>query len=346
MIMLGSLVSQPVLAGHWIFKTTGRVELEREGWSRFHPVPNYTTINPGDLVRPASGVRVKVLCENGNTRSVPAGEITGINAICLPPRIKSLRKIVRPRPVRPYIPYIISPRATRLLTDKPTLRWHDATDAKSFTVKVRGRGLDWTQEFSRDQVCQKGICQVVYPGDKPLKPGVSYKLVVKADTNRTSEQDKTGGLGFNLIDSDQAKKIKVIAGRIKEQNLPKEFKPLALADLYGDYDLTAEAIEILEGLENDQKIVPIYRLLGDLYLRIGLVLEAEGPYSKAVELATATDHWEELAAAKAGLGEVKYARGNRQEGVNLLEAAKAIYQKFGDRKRVGELEERLEQLNR
>ncbi|WP_293099782.1 tetratricopeptide repeat protein [Moorena sp. SIOASIH] len=337
-------MSKPVLAGHWIFKTTGRVELEREGWSRFHPVPNYTTINPGDLVRPASGVRVKVFCDHGKIRSVTAGVTTGINAICPPPRRKSSGRIVTPRPPESYIPYIISPRATLILTDKPTLRWHDATDANSFTVKVRGRGLDWTEEFSRDKVCQKGICQVVYPGNKPLKPGVSYKLVVKADTNRTSEEDKTGGLGFKLIESDQAKKIQVIDGLIKGQNLPKEFKPLALADIYGDYDLTAEAIEILEGLENDQKIVPIYRLLGDLYLRIGLVLEAEIPYSKAVELATATDHWEELAAAKAGLGEVKYARGNRQEGVSLLEQAKAIYEQFGDRKRVGEIEKRLAEL--
>nr|WP_071105423.1 hypothetical protein [Moorena producens] len=73
-------------------------------------------------------------------------------------------------------------------------------------------------------------------------------------------------------------------------------------------------------------------------------MEAKSPYSKAIKLTTATEHWEELAAAKAGLGEVKYARGNRQEGVNLLEAAKAIYQKFGDSKRVGELEKQLSEL--
>jgi hypothetical protein len=345
MIMLGSLVSKPVLAGHWIFKTTGRVELEREGWSRFHPVPNYTTINPGDLVRPASGVRVKVLCEDGKIRSVTAGVTTGINAICPPPRTPNdSRPIVRPRPVDRYMPYIISPRATSLLTDKPTLRWHDVTNANSFTVTVRGRRLNWTQEFSRDQVCQKGICQVVYPGSKPLKPKVSYKLVVETDTNRASTEDRTPGLGFKRIKSDQAQEIQVIARRIQEQNLPKEFKPLALAELYGDDDLTAEAIEILEGQENDQKIAPIYRLLGDLYRRIGLVLEAEVPYLQAVKLAKATDHWEELAAAKAGLGEVNYARGNRQEGVSLLEEAKAIYEQFGDRKRIGEIEKRLEQL--
>ncbi|NEO95932.1 MAG: tetratricopeptide repeat protein [Moorea sp. SIO3G5] len=344
MIMSGSLVSKPVLAAHWIVETTGRVELEREGWSRFHPVPNYTTINPGDLVRPASGVKLKLFCDHGKIEPVLGGETKGINQICPPPRIRISRKIVTPRLLNPYIPYIISPRATSVLTDKPMLRWHDATNANSFMVTVRGRGLNWTQEFSRDQVCQKGICQVVYPGSKRLKPGVSYKLIVETDRNRASTEDSTGGLGFKRIKSDQAKEIQRIAGRIKEQNLPKEFKPLALAELYGDYDLTAKAIEILEGLENDQKIVPIYRLLGDLYRRIGLVVEAKAPYSNAVELATATDHWEELAAAKAGLGEVNYARGNRQEGVSLLEEAKEIYQQFGDRERLEKLEKRLEEL--
>ncbi|AOY82136.2 hypothetical protein BJP36_21750 [Moorena producens JHB] len=238
-------MSKQVLAAHRIVEATGKVELKRQGSSRFRPVSKGTELCPGDLLKPSSGVRVKVLCENGNTRSVPAGVTTGINAWCPPPRTRNGRKrTLTPRLPESYIPYIISPRATLILTDKSTLSWHDATDASSFMVTVRGRGLNWTQELSRDQVCQKGICQVVYPGR--LKPGVSYKLVVKTDTNRASTEDSTGGLGFKRIESDKAKEIQVIAGRIKEQNLPKEFKPLALAELYSDYDLRAEAIETLE----------------------------------------------------------------------------------------------------
>ncbi|NEO15427.1 MAG: tetratricopeptide repeat protein [Moorea sp. SIO3E8] len=344
MIMSGSLLSKQVLAAHRIVEATGKVELKRQN-SSYRPVSEGTELRSGDLLKPASGVRVKVLCEDGKIRSVTAGVTTGINQICPPPRTRNgSRPIVKARPVDRYMPYIISPRATRLLTYTPTLRWNDATDASRFTVTVRGRGLNWTQEFSREQVCQDGICKVVYPGSQPLQPGVSYKLIVETDTNRASTEDSTGGLGFKLIESDQAREIQVIAERIQQQDVPDQFKGLALAELYAKSDLTAEAIEILEGQENDQKIVPSYRLLGDLYRRIGLVLEAEGPYSKAIELTTATQHWEELAAAKAGLGEVNYARGNRQEGVSMLEEAKAIYEQFGDREQVGELEKRLEQL--
>jgi len=329
---------------HRLVKPTGRVERKREGASRFNRITDNTELYPGDLLRPASGVRVRVLCNNGRTVPVAAGVTTGVNAICPPPRIRSRRRaIVRPRLVSLYIPYIISPRATLLLSDKPTLRWHDATDANSFTVTVRGRGLNWTEEFSREQVCQDDICEVVYPGEPPLQPGVSYKLVIEADTNSSSTEDTTGGLGFKLIDPDEAEEVQAIAQRIREQDLSNEVKALALADLYAEYDLIAEAIETLEELKQEEKTAQVYRLLGELYRRIGLILEAEVQYLEAVRLAA--ENREELAAAKAGLGEVRYRRGAREEGVALLEEAKAIYQELGDLQRVSELEGRLEELN-
>jgi len=211
-------------------------------------------------------------------------------------------------------------------------------------VTVRVRGLQWTEEFSREQICQNGICEVVYPGEPPLQPGVSYKLVIEADTNKSSTEDTTGGLGFKLIELDEAEKVKEIAQRIGEQDLSDKLKALALADLYAEYELIAEAIETLEGLKQEEKIAPASRLLGELYRRIGLVLEAEVQYIEAVKLAAAAENREELAAAKAGLGEVRYSRGAREEGVALLEEAKAIYEELEDLQRVGELEERLAEL--
>jgi len=330
---------------HRIVEATGRVELQREGASRFNAVTVRTELRPGDLLRPASGVRVRVLCNDGKTVPVAAGVTTGVNTICPPPRTRNgSRAIVTPRPVSPYIPYIISPRATFLLTEKPTLRWHDATDTNSFTVTVRGRGLQWTEEFSREQICQDGICEVVYPGEPPLQARVSYKLVIEADTNKSSTEDTTGGLGFKLIEPDEAEEVKEIAQRIREQDLSNEVKALALADLYAEYELIAEAIETLEGLEPEEKIAPASRLLGELYRRIGLVLEAEVQYLEAVKLAATNENREELAAAKAGLGEVRYSRSAREEGVALLEEAKAIYEELEDLQRVGELEERLAEL--
>ena len=206
--------------------------------------------------------------------------------------------------------------------------------------------MNWTEEFSRDRVCQGNICEVVYPGDPPLQPGVGYKLVISTDTNRSSTEDTTPRLGFNLIDQGDAEEVKTIAQRIEKQDLSNQTKVLFLARRYADYNLIAEAIETLEKLPKDKKIAPVYRLLGDLYRRIALILEAEVQYLEAVELAKASENMAEFAAAKAGLGEVRYARGNGEEGIALLEEAKGIYEQLDDRQRVSELEERVEELKR
>jgi|GEM_PF-5431232 len=65
---------------HRIVEATGRVELKREGASRFNAVTVSTELRSGDLLRPASGVRVRVLCNNGKTVPVTAGVTTGVNS--------------------------------------------------------------------------------------------------------------------------------------------------------------------------------------------------------------------------------------------------------------------------
>ncbi len=331
---------------HMIAEPTGKVELIKKGSSTPIPASDNMEVNNGDLLKPAPGVRVRIICDDGNNFPVPAGETSSVTELCPQPGKKYTYKNGLRRTVSENIPYIISPRATFLLTDKPILRWNGSTGANRFTVTVRGRELNWTEEFSRDRVCQGNICEVVYPGDPPLQPGVGYKLVISTDTNRSSTEDTSFGQGFNLIDEDEAEEVKTIAQRIEKQDLSDQTKALFLARRYADYNLIAEAIEILEELPKNKKIAPVYRLLGDLYRRIALILEAEVKYLEAVELAKTSENMAEFAAAKAGLGEVMYARGNGEEGIALLEEAKGIYEQLDDRQRVSELEERVEQLKR
>jgi hypothetical protein len=329
-------------AKHRIIEKTGTVEFKRAGASRFRRVSRYTELRPGDIIKPASGVRARILCDDGTTRSVPAGVTTGVNGICPPQRIR-IGSIIRPRrgDEDSHIPYIISPRSTYIITDQPTLRWHEAADAQGFRVRVRGRGLDWTEDYSREDVCENGICEVVYPGDLPLQLETTYKLIVTADTGRTSAEDRTGGQGFKLIDPEEAEAVQEIVQRIEAENLPNDLKALELAELYAENNLNAKAIEILENLETEEKSASVYRWLGDLYWRIGFVLKPETLYLQALELAEATENLDEVAAATAGLGEVTYARGYREEGVALLEEAKDIYEQLEDGERVDEVAQSL-----
>ena len=341
---INAVMAQPK---QMIVEATGKVEVIGEGASNPRSGYQYTDLSPGDLLKPSPGSRVRVACDGGSVVRVPAGVTTSVNKIC--PQLGTThnkRRIITPRPGNSYIPYIISPRATLLLTDKPILRWNGAIGANSFRVTVRGRELNWTEEFSRDRVCQGNICEVVYPGDPPLQPGVGYKLVISTDTNRSSTEDTTPRLGFNLINEGDAEEVKTIAQRIEKQDLSDQTKALFLARRYADYNLIAEAIETLEKLPKNKKIASVYRLLGDFYRLIGLILEAEVQYLEAVKLAKASENMAEFAAAKAGLGEVRYARGNGEEGIDLLEEAKGIYEELGDKQRVSELEERVEELKR
>ena len=324
----------------------GTLELQREGASRFVPASPYTELRLGDLIKPAPGASVEVLCEDGKIRSVQPGLTSGLNGICPSPRPRapdSSQTVVPQRAGELTIPYIISPRATLLLSDKPILRWNDATGGKTFTVKVRGQGLNWTNPVSRAGVCIGNTCELVYSGP-PLQQEVSYKLVVETDTNRSSAEETTGGLGFKLIDAAKATEVQTIARRIKQQDLSAQARAIALADLYGEYNLVAEAIASLEELVKNQKLASAYRRLGDLYLRIGLAREAEVQYLEAVKLPQEGIEIEELAAAKDGLSKVSLTLNRRNEAVRLLREALAGYEQLEDSQRVNELKERLREL--
>lgn len=328
-----------------IVEVKGKVELKRQNASRFIPASRYTELRLGDLIKPAPGASAKVLCEDGKTRIVQAGVTSGLKGICPSPKPRQgSPETVEPRAGELTISYIISPRATSLLSDKPILRWNGATGSNNFTVTVRGEGLNWTKQVNRSEVCQENTCELVYSGS-PLQRDVSYKLVVETEEkNSSSANDTTGGLGFKLIDAAKAIEVRTIAQQIGQQELSAQVKGIALADLYAEYNLLAEAIATLEELAKNQKIAAASRRLGDLYLRIGLAREAEVQYLEAVRLAQATEEIEEQAAAKSGLSQVSLALNRQDEAVRLLEEAVVGYEQLEDTQRVNELKEELRKL--
>lgn len=300
-------------------------------------------IHPGDTLTVSSKVSsgvpsvatVKVRCHDGKIKRVPDGSPAAINNICPQPRKRGGGN--------PAIPYIISPRDTRILTDKPTFRWNFATGANSFTVTLRNGELEWTEQVSQERACQGNVCELSYPSDKPpLQPGVSYTLEVKADTNRKSTEDIPPG--FTTLDEQEAEEVRTIAQQIKDEDLPATARTIKLADHYAERNLIAEAIEILEGLAKEEKSVAVYRRLGDLYSSIGLTREAEVAYNEAIQLPETAEDIQELAAVKAGLGEVKFALNDKDEAILLLEEAKVDYENLGDAQRAEELKERIDEI--
>jgi hypothetical protein len=325
-----------------VVAVTGTVEWKPPGGTQFNTVARNMTLSQGSLLRLEQGASVTISCPDGDPKDLTTPGTTGLNQICPPARTTSGR-IITPRNGTRDIPYAILPRATAILTNEPTLRWNAATGADSFTVTVRGQGLTWTEQVDRADVCNGQSCELKYSGE-PLQPGTSYRLVIEADNGRSSAEETTGGLGFKLLDTTEATEVNQIIDRIEVQNLSDVARAIALANLYASHNLISEAIQSLEAVPQPEKIAAVYRQLGDLYQQIGLPLEAEVQYLTAIELAEANDNILELATAQAGLGEVYYTLGRREEAAQRLQAAQKEYEKLGDAERATELEQRLAQV--
>lgn len=269
----------------WIIEAKGEVRLKREEWSDYRRIRVGTKLYPGDLLQPASQARVLVQCANGTTIwSVPAGVISGARNGCPPQAVPVFRTRGDIAPLRngmnPWIPFIISPRRTKLLNPLPTLRWNAVPGASRYAVRliVDEEDVLWETQVERTEV--------VYSGESPLESGVDYLLMIEANTGASSLEDDSPDLGFSLLDENEATVVREAVEQLVKLNFADETKSFALAYLYMVHDLKAEASATLESLVNrGSQTAAIYRTLGDLYLEVGLNPLAESHYLRATQLA-------------------------------------------------------------
>lgn len=321
----------------------GEVQLKRGEWKDYHSTAFGAVLHRGDLLRPASSAEVVVLCDNLTTWNVPAGIPSGLTNGCPQPPEPVLMSGNSLLPNTrggndPLIPYIISPRATKLLSETPTLRWNPSPGSTRYSVQIKGEVLIWESDVS--------ATQTIYPGKPPLEPGRTYLLIVEADNGKSSQDEDIPGLGFSLLNESDAQEVQDDAEHFAELNLPDKAKAYALAQLYAGDGLMAEAIETLEALVGaDSQTAAVYRALGDFYLKIGLSLLAGPHYRRAIELAEVAGDVEGSAEAQAGLGTVYETQGNKDEATRWLDQARAGFEVLGDMKRVSEIEKQLNDLS-
>lgn len=325
-----------------IIELSGQVKYKQKGWSGYHPAGFGTKLYLGDLIQVPQGATALIQCAvSGSRWRVPEG-VSGLPNGC------GLVNDNHDDGGRPgsddnylMIPFVISPRSTLLVNDKPTLRWNAVSNTSRYIVSVRdrrvGKGEIWTTEVSETEV--------VYPGTPPLEPGVNYLVIVTTDNGRSSKEDKEVGLGFRLIDKEESQRVLSNVEQIK-QELSGEAAELAVVHLYMTLDLKAEAIEMLEAIaEKGSETTAVYRLLGDLYWQVKLASLSENPYKKTVKLAEATQDIEVKAVAQARLAELYAVRGLWSEAISFGTAAKLDYETLGDTQKASELMQKLEKWN-
>ena len=324
---------------NFISEIKGDVQLKRSPWN------NYQQANVGDLLTPSdelhlgTGASAKVMCSNlsvwhlqdNSVTKVADGCSSGVLTLARPnsPRVPS-------RAPNETIPYIISPRNTIVLDNRPILRWNEVPGATRYQVRVQDAGLtlDWQTETSNTQI--------EYPGEPPLQPDSYYLLIVETDKGNSSEEEQGTDLSFTLLDAQKTESVGTEVAQLKQQQLTQEVEGLALVYLYQSYDLKAEAIQLLEGLvKQESQTAAVYQLLGDLYLQVGLNQQAKSPYLQALELAKRTEHLEGQAEVQFGLGKVEYGLGKKTETIEWLTQAQTNYQKLGDHSKVEEVQQWL-----
>jgi hypothetical protein len=316
----------------------GDVQLKRNQWTDFHPASFGALLYRGDQIRPASGAKAIVLCNNLETWNVPAGTPSGLSNGCPqdsePALVRSSSLIGNTRGSSdPLIPYIISPRATKLLTAKPRLSWNPVPGANSYTVHISG--TDWQETVDTPEL--------TYPGTPALQPGTDYLLVVESSNGKSSKDEGLPGLGFTLLPTEVAQKIRSQEARLDALKLPSGANTFARAQLYAGQGLYAEAIELLEkAAQQEKQPANIYLALGGLYQQTGLFSLAEARYMSALDAANQVNDAESLAAAQHGLGQVYTSLGNKTEAAGWLNKSKSGYENLGDQQQVKKITEELQ----
>jgi hypothetical protein len=321
----------------------GPVQLKRDGWPGYQPTAFGAILRRGDILQPDPDAQATVLCADLTAWPLPASIPSGVANGCPPPSRPALTRaegLIGPTkmPVDPLIPYVISPRKTRLMSGQPTLRWNSVFGVISYTVGIHGDdGSDWYTRTTDTQIA--------YPTDAPsLHSGITYQLLVKADNGRTSREEGAPNTGFRLLTPEEAEPIQADTARLQALALPPEAEAYALAHLYAGHNLIAEAVDLLETLvENGSQEAAVYRTLGDLYHRIGVERLAEEHYLKASELARQMGDVEGSAVALASLGEVYISLGNKDQALAYWQQALQQYQTIGDVAQTAYLQRRVDE---
>ncbi|WP_013323569.1 tetratricopeptide repeat protein [Gloeothece verrucosa] len=318
---------------HVILKVKGNVQIKRINSAKFQAAKEKDRLSSSDKLNLGKGASALIMCSDSNRWIVPDGKVSSVSEGCsTSPKNSPKPSKSGTRSPNETIPYIISPRNTALLNDRPLLRWNGVAGATNYIVQIQGGDLDWKTQNSNTEI--------VYSGQQPLQKGMRYLVVVTTDKGTSSEEEQGVTMRFNILDEEKAKLVQQQAAQIIQQNLTPEAEKLALAILYRQNELRAEAISLLEGLvKQKSQTMAVYGLLGDLYFEVGLNQLAKQPYLKAWELAKKSEDTEGQADIEKELGMVEYGLGSKNAAREWFEKAKANYAALGDCSQVQELDE-------
>ncbi len=342
--------------GHvnFIFGLSGDVWIRRVGSSEFERA--FTGwVNVADRLRLGKGAKATVVCgklTNFRRWKVPSPGEFLVDRGCYPGKRKipipdDVRRCCTRNPNDPKIPYIISPRNTKIFHDQPIfLRWNRVDGAYSYDVSLLGDGVDWDTKVREPQV--------VYSGEESFQPGSRYWVIVTADNGASSGSERR--TGFTILGEAERKKIQAEISQLQQmdsdpklsQGLANDFLAFTKAEIYHSYGLHSGAIDVLEAVvKQGSKNRAVYQLLGKVYQEVGLNRLAKQRYLTALELTPTTNKLEakqDRALIQYRLGEVYYAIGDVENSYKWYETARDSFRALKEPQIVKQVEENLDYL--
>jgi hypothetical protein len=320
----------------------GQVSFKRKGWSSYAPAAFGTALQLGDLVNVADSSRVQIVCSDLSLHDIPPG-IVGVPCQAVQPLLRkadgSVINVTRGRVYDGSFPLILSPRKTKVLSSNPILRWAPVPGAKSYLVTVRGTGLYWTSAISGTEVA--------YPISAPtLQANKFYKLIVEVG-DQSSSQEPGPYFGFSILDVKDRNIVIAEQQRIERLGLPEGPTRFLVALLFAAHGLNAEAIQMLEDNLQKFQAAAVARILGDLYIEVGLPRQAEGRYLKSIELAKAEKNLEVEMMAHLALAQIyERALGNSKSAGDHRIVALDLAKILGDDYTTSQITNQLNQTKK
>lgn len=319
---------------HFLLAAAGQVKLKRENWTAYSPVGFGVILQSTDSLQ-TSG-ETDILCNTLETKtvsgvsSVPCLASTGL--LKYPP---TRRPSIRAIPTS-SIPYIIYPRNTLLLDDKPTLRWRN-TGATDYTIAI----IDTSGTLLWQRTGVVGG-ELTYPVDQPpLQSGVTYQLFVQDNNSGvTSKEDPNRGGGFRLATAQELADIEAGRAEISARNLNPPVQLFIMGAYYaswqassGGFSPLGEAWLSFESVARSHGSPAVHLWRGDLLSQMGLPVEARSAYQSALDSAIRLEDLYSQAVAYTGLWRIT------SDPAYLDEAIKR-YEQLGDQGQVEQLKAR------
>jgi hypothetical protein len=332
----------PTGSANLVVLVQGHAAIKRKNWTGFAPLTFGTNLQAGDLVRLDQSSIAKVVCADLKIHDLRAG-ITGSPCTSSEEILRrsdgSLLRPTRGAPSEGMFPIVLSPRLTKVLSDRPLLQWTEIKDVSTYHVLVRGTELLWTARVQSET-------EIQYPDDaRKLEAGQSYKLIVAIDEERSSEMESGPGLGFSVLPSKERKIVLQEQKQLERLGLDEGPNHYLIAYLYASHGLNAEAIQLLEAATKKFQVPATERFLGDLYMTVALPRQAETHYLKSFELSQKEEDEEGKLRCSLALGTI-YGRvlGNRKAASEHLGVAIAIADKLGDDATINRARKQLSEL--